>query len=129
MNLVLRPMDPSDPWTLLNLKRGVLRGYHSWNSLAELTSRVCSGQAAPRAPRRVLQGDRHVPRGIVFLDCGIHLGYCYLQRLDLSQSLVRRRPLEFQLTASCLAMFWVAVNNDLKPFRPVRESTRTEPRN
>lgn len=25
VNIFLPPMDPSDPWTLLNLKRGVLR--------------------------------------------------------------------------------------------------------
>lgn len=31
VNIILSPMDPSDPWTLLNLKRGVLRELRALN--------------------------------------------------------------------------------------------------
>jgi len=45
VNLFLRPMDVSDPWTLLNLKRGVLRESGVSAILAKLIARIRPDQA------------------------------------------------------------------------------------
>ncbi|TXT10945.1 hypothetical protein VHUM_01696 [Vanrija humicola] len=92
VSIFLRPMDPSDPWTLLNLKRGVLQ-YVQIKPLLVLTTAIM------KATNTYHEGDFKLSSGYTWVTV--------VYNISISLSLY------------CLAMFWVAVNKDLKPFRPV----------
>ncbi|GAA6005875.1 hypothetical protein JCM10207_007260 [Rhodosporidiobolus poonsookiae] len=88
----LSPMDASDPFTFLGLKRGILQYVQLKPFLAALTV--------------VLKATGTYDDGHLAKDSG----YTYVSiAYNLSVS----------LSLYCLALFWVATNRDLKPFRPM----------
>ncbi|OWZ63867.1 hypothetical protein AYX14_06623 [Cryptococcus neoformans] len=92
VNIFLQPMDVSDPWVLLNLKRGVLQ-YVQVKPLLVLAT------VALKATGTYQEGRFAVDSGYTYVSIAYNISIC--------------------LSLYCLAMFWVAVNKDLKPFRPV----------
>ncbi|WVF67157.1 hypothetical protein IAT40_001903 [Kwoniella sp. CBS 6097] len=92
VNLFLRPMDVSDPWSLLRLKRGVLQ-YVQVKPLLVLATVIL------KATGKYREGDFSADSGYTYISIVYNTSIC--------------------LSLYCLAMFWVAVNHDLKPFRPV----------
>ncbi|OCF34718.1 hypothetical protein I316_03761 [Kwoniella heveanensis BCC8398] len=92
VNLFVRPMDVSDPWSLLNLKRGVLQ-YVQVKPLLVVATVVL------KATGKYREGDFSADSGYTYISIVYNTSIC--------------------LSLYCLAMFWVAVNHDLKPFRPV----------
>ncbi|WWC68674.1 uncharacterized protein I206_102607 [Kwoniella pini CBS 10737] len=92
VNLFLRPMDVSDPWSLLSLKRGVLQ-YVQVKPLLVLATVIL------KVTGKYREGDFAIDSGYTYISIVYNTSIC--------------------LSLYCLAMFWVAVNNDLKPFRPV----------
>ncbi|KAK4688065.1 organic solute transporter subunit alpha, partial [Tremellales sp. Uapishka_1] len=92
VGLFLRPMDVSDPWVLLNLKRGVLQ-YVQIKPLLVIATVILKVTGTYQEGR--FAGDS---------------GYTYI-------SIVYNTSI--CLSLYCLAMFWVCVSDDLKPFRPV----------
>ncbi|EIW66624.1 hypothetical protein TREMEDRAFT_34766 [Tremella mesenterica DSM 1558] len=92
VNLFLRPMDVSDPWTLLNLKRGVLQ-YVQVKPLLVIATAILKATGTYR------EGKFAASSGYTYVSIVYNLSIC--------------------LSLYCLAMFWVCVNEDLKPFRPV----------
>ncbi|GAA5869265.1 hypothetical protein JCM3774_004188 [Rhodotorula dairenensis] len=92
VNLFLNPMDASDPYTFLGLKRGVLQYVQLKPLLALITV--------------VLKATGTYRDGSLARDSG----YTYVSiAYNLSVT----------LSLYCLAMFWVATNADLKPYRPM----------
>ncbi|WVQ83622.1 hypothetical protein IAT38_005763 [Cryptococcus sp. DSM 104549] len=92
VNLFFRPMDVSDPWSLLNLKRGVLQ-YVQVKPLLVVATVIL------KATGTYQEGNFSATSGYTYVSIVYNISIC--------------------LSLYCLAMFWVAVNNDLKPFRPV----------
>ncbi|BEI82503.1 hypothetical protein CcaverHIS002_0303710 [Cutaneotrichosporon cavernicola] len=92
LNLFFAPMDPSDPWTLLNLKRGVLQ-YVQIKPLLVIATAVCKWTGTWK------EGEFTLTSGYTYVTIVYNISIC--------------------LSLYCLAMFWVAVSKDLKPFRPV----------
>ncbi|WWC60264.1 uncharacterized protein I303_102831 [Kwoniella dejecticola CBS 10117] len=92
VSLFLRPMDVSDPWSLLSLKRGVLQ-YVQVKPLLVLATVIL------KVTGKYREGDFAIDSGYTYISVVYNTSIC--------------------LSLYCLAMFWVAVNNDLKPFRPV----------
>jgi hypothetical protein len=92
VNLFFAPMDPSDPWTLLNLKRGVLQ-YVQIKPLLVVVTAVCKWTGTWK------EGEFTLTSGYTYVTIVYNISIC--------------------LSLYCLAMFWVAVNKDLLPFRPV----------
>ncbi|WVN85707.1 uncharacterized protein L203_100857 [Cryptococcus depauperatus CBS 7841] len=92
VNLFLSPMDVSDPWVLLNLKRGVLQ-YVQVKPLLVVATIVL------KATGTYQEGRFATDSGYTYVSIVYNISIC--------------------LSLYCLAMFWVAVNKDLKPFRPV----------
>ncbi|GAA5835968.1 hypothetical protein JCM11251_006616 [Rhodosporidiobolus azoricus] len=88
----LSPMDASDPFTFLGLKRGILQYVQLKPLLAGITV--------------VLKAFGKYDDGHLAKDSG----YTYI-------SIVYN--LSVSLSLYCLAMFWVATHDDLKPFRPM----------
>ncbi|GAA6044171.1 hypothetical protein JCM8097_007217 [Rhodosporidiobolus ruineniae] len=88
----LPPMDASDPFTFLGLKRGILQYVQLKPILAVLTV--------------VLKAFGKYDDGHLAKDSG----YTYV-------SIVYN--LSVSLSLYCLAMFWVATHDDLKPYRPM----------
>lgn len=97
VNIFLRPMDVSDPWTLLNLKRGVLResspprlGARREKAQVDMRNhRICSDQATPRHRYRHSQSHRYLSRRSLRRRFRLHLRLGRLQHLHLSLALVR----------------------------------------
>ncbi|GAA5981455.1 hypothetical protein JCM11641_004768 [Rhodosporidiobolus odoratus] len=88
----ISPMDASDPFTFLGLKRGILQYVQIKPLLAGLTV--------------VLKAFGKYNDGHLAKDSG----YTYISvAYNLSVS----------LSLYCLAMFWVATHDDLKPYRPM----------
>ncbi|WVW80095.1 hypothetical protein I302_102068 [Kwoniella bestiolae CBS 10118] len=92
VGLFLRPMDVSDPWSLLSLKRGVLQ-YVQVKPLLVLATIIL------KLTGKYREGDFAIDSGYTYISIVYNTSIC--------------------LSLYCLAMFWVAVNHDLKPFRPV----------
>ncbi|GAA6056584.1 hypothetical protein NBRC10513_001056 [Rhodotorula toruloides] len=92
VSLFLRPMDASDPFTFLGLKRGILQYVQIKPILAAATV--------------ILKATGTYNDGALRKDSG----YTYV-------SIVYN--LSVSLSLYCLAMFWVATNDDLKPYRPM----------
>ncbi|KAG0146287.1 hypothetical protein CROQUDRAFT_657612 [Cronartium quercuum f. sp. fusiforme G11] len=89
---ILPPMDISDPYTFLNLKRGVLQYVQIKPMLALLT-------VVFKATKTYNDGSLTSTSGYTY----VSLAY------NLSVS----------LCLYCLAMFWVCTSKDLQPFRPM----------
>ncbi|ORY27455.1 organic solute transporter Ostalpha-domain-containing protein [Naematelia encephala] len=92
VNLFLKPMDVSDPWTLLNLKRGVLQ-YVQVKPLLVVATVIL------KATGTYQEGRFAADSGYTYISLVYNASIC--------------------LSLYCLAMFWVCVSDDLKPFRPV----------
>lgn len=92
VNLFLRPMDVSDPWTLLNLKRGVLQ-------YVQIKPLLVVATVILKATGTYKEGSFAADSGYTYVSVVYNISIC--------------------LSLYCLAMFWVCVNKDLKPFRPV----------
>ncbi|ODO09217.1 hypothetical protein I350_02817 [Cryptococcus amylolentus CBS 6273] len=92
VGLFLKPMDVSDPWVLLNLKRGVLQYVQVKPLLVVVT-------VISKATGTYQEGKFSATSGYTYVSVVYNISIC--------------------LSLYCLAMFWVAVNKDLKPFRPV----------
>ncbi|WWD16558.1 hypothetical protein CI109_100985 [Kwoniella shandongensis] len=92
VGLFLGPMDVSDPWVLLNLKRGVLQ-YVQVKPLLVVATIIL------KATGTYQEGKFAADSGYTYISIVYNASIC--------------------LSLYCLAMFWVAVSQDLKPFRPV----------
>ncbi|GAA5852599.1 hypothetical protein JCM9279_005524 [Rhodotorula babjevae] len=92
VNLFLHPMDASDPFTFLGLKRGILQ-YVQIKPLLALSTVIMKATGTYKD-------------GALAKDSG----YTYV-------SIVYN--LSVSLSLYCLAMFWVATSSDLKPYRPM----------
>ncbi|BGP57667.1 hypothetical protein JCM8202v2_005314 [Rhodotorula sphaerocarpa] len=92
VNLFLSPMDTSDPYTFLGLKRGILQYVQLKPVLALLTV--------------ILKATGTYRDGALARDSG----YTYVS-IAYNVSVT--------LSLYCLAMFWVATNGDLTPYRPM----------
>ncbi|GAA5881472.1 hypothetical protein JCM1840_001100 [Sporobolomyces johnsonii] len=92
VSLLLPPMDASDPFTFLGLKRGILQYVQLKPILAAITV--------------VLKATGTYKDGSLSRDSG----YTYVSiAYNLSVS----------ISLYCLAMFWVTTHDDLQPFRPM----------
>ncbi|KAF4621605.1 hypothetical protein D9613_012574 [Agrocybe pediades] len=92
LNLFKREIDVSDPYTFLFLKRGILQYVQVKPILAAVTLIL-------KATGKYNEGDFRANSGYLYVSIIYNLSIC--------------------LSLYCLAMFWVCVNDDLKPFRPV----------
>ncbi|KAF8804907.1 DUF300-domain-containing protein [Phlegmacium glaucopus] len=92
INLFKREIDPSDPYTFLFLKRGILQYVQVKPVLAAATLIL-------KACGKYNEGDFRANSGYLYISIIYNTSIC--------------------LSLYCLAMFWVCVNDDLTPFRPV----------
>ncbi|EAU86552.2 DUF300 domain-containing protein [Coprinopsis cinerea okayama7 len=92
MNLFKREIDVSDPYTFLFLKRGILQYVQVKPILAAVTLIL-------KACGKYNEGDFRANSGYLYISIIYNASIC--------------------TSLYCLAMFWVCVNDDLKPFRPV----------
>ncbi|TFK36226.1 organic solute transporter Ostalpha-domain-containing protein [Crucibulum laeve] len=92
LNLFKREIDVSDPYTFLFLKRGILQYVQVKPILAAVTLIL-------KACGKFNEGDFRANSGYLYVSIVYNTSIC--------------------LSLYCLAMFWVCVNDDLKPFRPV----------
>ncbi|KAF9068532.1 organic solute transporter Ostalpha-domain-containing protein [Rhodocollybia butyracea] len=92
INLFKREIDVSDPYTFLFLKRGILQYVQVKPILAVVTMIL-------KACGKFNEGDLRAKSGYLYVSIVYNISIC--------------------LSLYCLAMFWLCVNDDLKPFRPV----------
>ncbi|KAF8125410.1 DUF300 domain-containing protein [Boletus edulis] len=85
-------IDPSDPYTFLFLKRGILQ-YVQVKPLLALASMIM------KATGTYNEGDFRARSGYLYVSIVYNISIC--------------------LALWCLAVFWMCVHQDLKPFRPV----------
>ncbi|KAI0699764.1 organic solute transporter subunit alpha/Transmembrane protein [Cerioporus squamosus] len=91
-NLVWREVDVSDPYTFLFLKRGVIQ-YVQVKPILALATVVL------KAVGKYNEGDLRANSGYLYISIVYNFSIC--------------------LALYCLAIFWMCVNDDLKPFRCV----------
>ncbi|KAF9456225.1 organic solute transporter Ostalpha-domain-containing protein [Collybia nuda] len=92
VSLFKREIDVSDPYTFLFLKRGILQYVQVKPILAAATLIL-------KACGKFNEGDFRANSGYLYVSIVYNTSIC--------------------LSLYCLAMFWLFVNEDLKPFRPV----------
>ncbi|KAG7447667.1 DUF300-domain-containing protein [Guyanagaster necrorhizus] len=92
INFFKQELDVSDPHTFLFLKRGILQYVQVKPALALATVIL-------KACGAFNEGDLRANSGYLYVSIIYNISIC--------------------LSLYCLAMFWIVVNNDLKPFRPV----------
>ncbi|RDB16464.1 hypothetical protein Hypma_002814 [Hypsizygus marmoreus] len=92
VSLFRREIDVSDPYTFLFLKRGILQYVQVKPVLAAATLIL-------KACGKFNEGDFRADSGYLYVSIIYNTSIC--------------------LSLYCLAMFWICVNDDLKPFRPV----------
>ncbi|KAG9309617.1 organic solute transporter Ostalpha-domain-containing protein [Chiua virens] len=92
VNLWRSVIDPSDPYTFLFLKRGILQ-YVQVKPLLALASLIM------KATGTYNEGDFRARSGYLYVSIVYNISIC--------------------LALWCLAVFWMCVHDDLKPFRPV----------
>lgn len=92
INLFKSEIDVSDPYTFLFLKRGILQYVQVKPILAAVTLIL-------KACGKFNEGDFRANSGYLYVSIIYNASIC--------------------LALYCLAMFWVCINDDLKPFRPV----------
>ncbi|KAI0354083.1 DUF300-domain-containing protein [Trametes cingulata] len=91
-NLFWREVDVSDPYTFLFLKRGVIQYVQVKPILALVTVIL-------KAVGKYNEGDLRAGSGYLYVSIVYNVSIC--------------------LALYCLAIFWMCVNDDLKPFRPM----------
>ncbi|KAI0367287.1 DUF300-domain-containing protein [Pilatotrama ljubarskyi] len=91
-NLFWREVDVSDPYTFLFLKRGVIQYVQVKPILALVT-------VVLKAIGKYNEGDLRAGSGYLYVSIVYNVSIC--------------------LALYCLAIFWMCVNDDLKPFRPM----------
>ncbi|KAI8973110.1 organic solute transporter Ostalpha-domain-containing protein [Trametes punicea] len=91
-NLFWREVDVSDPYTFLFLKRGVIQYVQVKPILALVTVIL-------KAVGKYNEGDLRAGSGYLYVSVVYNVSIC--------------------LALYCLAIFWMCVNDDLKPFRPM----------
>ncbi|KAK7442768.1 hypothetical protein VKT23_020796 [Stygiomarasmius scandens] len=91
-NIFKRELDVSDPYTFLFLKRGILQYVQVKPVLAIATMIL-------KATGKYNEGNLAAGSGYLYISIIYNVSIC--------------------LSLYCLAMFWLCVNEDLKPFRPV----------
>ncbi|KAA1477820.1 DUF300-domain-containing protein [Dentipellis sp. KUC8613] len=92
MNIFQREMDISDPYTFLFLKRGILQYVQVKPILAVATLIL-------KAAGKYNEGSFRANSGYLYVSIIYNTSIC--------------------LSLYCLAMFWLCINDDLKPFRPM----------
>ncbi|KAK0499557.1 DUF300 domain-containing protein [Armillaria luteobubalina] len=92
INLFKQELDVSDPYTFLFLKRGILQ-YVQVKPVLALATVILKACGAFN------EGDLRANSGYLYVSIIYNISIC--------------------LSLYCLAMFWIVVNDDLKPFRPV----------
>ncbi|KAJ8457564.1 hypothetical protein ONZ45_g18264 [Pleurotus djamor] len=92
VSLFRREIDVSDPYTFLFLKRGILQ-YVQVKPLLALATVIL------KALGKFNEGDFRIDSGYLYISIIYNTSIC--------------------LALYCLAMFWLVVSDDLKPFRPV----------
>uniref|UniRef100_A0A0W0G6B2 Hypothetical DUF300 domain-containing protein n=1 Tax=Moniliophthora roreri TaxID=221103 RepID=A0A0W0G6B2_MONRR len=92
INFIMREIDVSDPYTFLFLKRGILQYVQLKPFLAIATMIL-------KALNKYNEGDLRANSGYLYISIIYNFSIC--------------------LSLYCLAMFWICVSTDLKPFRPV----------
>ena len=108
-NLLWPELDVSDPHTFLFLKRGILRAYlrsTRYTLILNNVSRAEYVQVKPilaivtiilKAAGKFNEGDLRLDSGYFYVSVVYNLSIC--------------------MSLYCLAMFWMCVHEDLKPFR------------
>ncbi|EKM77803.1 hypothetical protein AGABI1DRAFT_76810 [Agaricus bisporus var. burnettii JB137-S8] len=92
VNLFKREIDVSDPYTFLFLKRGIIQ-YVQVKPILAAATLILKGTG------KYNEGDFRADSGYLYVSVVYNVSIC--------------------LALYCLAMFWVCVNDDLKPFRPI----------
>jgi hypothetical protein len=92
MNVFQREIDVSDPFTFLFLKRGILQ-YVQVKPVLAITS------LALKASGKYNEGEFRADSGYLYVNIVYNASIC--------------------LSLYCLAMFWLSISEDLKPFRPM----------
>ncbi|KIY50468.1 DUF300-domain-containing protein, partial [Fistulina hepatica ATCC 64428] len=92
LSLFKREIDVSDPYTFLFLKRGIMQYVQVKPVLAVVTLVL-------KACNKYNDGDLRANSGYLYVSLIYNVSIC--------------------LSLYCLAVFWICVNEDLKPFRPV----------
>ncbi|ETW75518.1 hypothetical protein HETIRDRAFT_482248 [Heterobasidion irregulare TC 32-1] len=92
MNIFQRELDVSDPYTFLFLKRGILQYVQVKPILAVATLIL-------KAAGKFNEGDLRADSGYLYISIIYNMSIC--------------------LSLYCLAMFWLSISEDLKPFRPM----------
>ncbi|KAF9444498.1 DUF300-domain-containing protein, partial [Macrolepiota fuliginosa MF-IS2] len=92
VNLFKREIDVSDPYTFLFLKRGIIQ-------YVQIKPMLAAATLILKALGKYNDGDFRANSGYLYVSVVYNISIC--------------------LALYCLAMFWVCVNDDLKPFRPV----------
>ncbi|THV00285.1 DUF300-domain-containing protein [Dendrothele bispora CBS 962.96] len=92
VNIFKRELDVSDPYTFLFLKRGILQYVQVKPVLAVATMIL-------KATGKYNEGNLAAGSGYLYVSIIYNVSIC--------------------LSLYCLAMFWLCVNDDLRPFRPV----------
>ena len=108
VNIFKHELDVSDPYTFLLLKRGILRAFDTPPMHGTHTEPPEYVQVKPilaivtlilKAAGAYNEGDFRANSGYLYVSVVYNFSIC--------------------LSLYCLAMFWVVVNDDLQPFRPM----------
>ncbi|KAI9456749.1 organic solute transporter Ostalpha-domain-containing protein [Russula earlei] len=92
MNVFQRELDVSDPFTFLFLKRGILQ-------YVQVKPFLAIASLALKASGRYNEGEFRADSGYLYVNIIYNASIC--------------------LSLYCLAMFWLSISEDLKPFRPM----------
>ncbi|KAH9029395.1 organic solute transporter Ostalpha-domain-containing protein [Lactarius hengduanensis] len=92
MNVFQRELDLSDPYTFLFLKRGILQ-------YVQLKPLLAIASLALKASGKYNEGEFRIDSGYLYVSIVYNISIC--------------------LSLYCLAMFWLSINEDLKPYRPM----------
>lgn len=110
MNVFQREIDVSDPFTLLFLKRGILRkqlssmrfslyGLNYFKEYVQVKPVLAIASLALKASGKYNEGEFRSDSGYLYVNILYNASIC--------------------LSLYCLAMFWLSISEDLKPFRSV----------
>lgn len=92
VNLFVRELDASDPFTFLFLKRGILQ-------YVQVKPILTAATLLLKATGTYKEGELSWSAGYLYISFVYNISIC--------------------VSLYCLAMFWVCVNADIKPFRPM----------